>query len=111
MKQKYIYCIDESFDGWLNVIAQEINDKDKDGLYYCTFAPSYEDGVSVSVENLYLFKDENIKWWRTPEDAKKALNIKLRNLYLEKKLPCRQHDYEEDPDTFETQGISESDCF
>ena len=105
MKQKYVYFIDTSDNGWLSLGRQEVNEKDKNGFYYCTYSFGYDSGVGADVESSYLFKDENITWWRKPEDAQAALNKKLHEMYLNGKLPKKHYfsDYEDNWDALPTE--------
>ena len=111
MKQKYVYFIDVSCNGWMSVGMREVNEKDKNGFYLCYYSlnlgPDADEGFSGStVEASFLFKDENIKWWRTPEAAQAALNKELHELYLKSELPLKHYnsDYEDNWDSLPTEG-------
>lgn len=97
MKQKYVYKIHEASNGWLSVERDEVNTKDKSGFYLVSYhlnlGPCDGDGgPDYTIEASYLFENENKTWWRNPQDAKAALNLRLRKMYLEGK-PTLKNNY------------------
>lgn len=77
-----VYFISTSSDGWHYIDSCDITDKDKKQLYNIvrhSSLDSYDDDYEY--RNHFLFTDENKKWWRNYADAKKALNIKLKQMF------------------------------
>lgn len=77
-----VYFISTSSDGWHYVDSCDITDKDKKQLYNIvrhSSLDSYDEDYEY--KNCFLLIDENKKWWRNYADAKKALNIKLKQMF------------------------------